>query len=156
MVRFGPLGPYIWLSSYRVQKYGRGLRYKVRYEAPDGNERNKSFPDRQLGVAQDFLNEMENQIRKDTYIDPDAGKILFKEYAEKWLAAQTFDESSREGTEIRLRLHIYPYPGSDEMPSIKPSGYRGVGPSPPKERAGGDVQANHPRQHFGSLQSRDR
>jgi integrase len=105
----------------KTELYGRGMRYKVRYVDPDGNEQSKSFPDRQLGVAQEFLNEVENQKRKGTYLDPDAGKILFKEFADSWLDARTFDESSREGTEFRLKLHVYPYFGTKEIRAIKPS-----------------------------------
>lgn len=105
----------------KTELYGRGMRYKVRYLAPDGNERSKMYPDRQLGVAQDFLNEMENQTRKGTYLDPEAGKITFKELAEAWLEAKTFDESTREGVEWRLKLHVFPYFGNKEIRAIKPS-----------------------------------
>ncbi len=35
--------------------YGKGNRYRVRYEGPDGRERSESFPDRQKKAAEDFL-----------------------------------------------------------------------------------------------------
>ncbi|MEW6153557.1 MAG: hypothetical protein AB1673_06160 [Actinomycetota bacterium] len=55
------------------------------------------------------------------YVDPAAGRVTFAESAERWLAAQTFDESSREATELRLRLHASRHFGHRELRSIKPS-----------------------------------
>ncbi len=55
------------------------------------------------------------------YVDPAAGKITFAAFADRWLAAQTFDESTREATEIRLRLHATPVLGRRELRDIRPS-----------------------------------
>lgn len=104
--------------------YGKGMRYKVRYIDPDDKERSKSFPDRKLGAAQDFMHQMENDMTRGTYLDPDAGKIHFREFGETWLNSQTFEETTREGTEIRLRLHVYPYLGNQWLSAIKPSNIR--------------------------------
>ncbi|SFR21996.1 Site-specific recombinase XerD [Lentzea waywayandensis] len=102
--------------------YGKGLRYKVRIPLLGGGERTKSFPDRQKNAAEAFLHEMENDKNKGTYLDPDAGKIAFRRYAEEhWLDGQTFDESTREQVEIRLKLHVFPYFGDDELRVILPS-----------------------------------
>ena len=38
-----------------------------------------------------------------------------------WLDSQTFDPTTREGTERRLRLHILPTLGRIELRSLKPS-----------------------------------
>ncbi|WP_245554583.1 tyrosine-type recombinase/integrase [Actinosynnema mirum] len=98
------------------------MRYKVRFTGPDGRERSKAFPDRQKKRADDFLHEMENDKNKGTYLDPDAGKITFCDYAERhWINARTFDESTREGVEFRLKLHVYPYFGDTELRLIQPS-----------------------------------
>ena len=101
--------------------HGRGLRYRVRYIDPNGRERAKSFPHRDKGAAEAFLVTVEADKLRGSYLDPDAGRIPFRRYAVAWLAAQTFDESTREATETRLRVHIYPSLGSRALGSIRPS-----------------------------------
>jgi integrase len=100
---------------------GRGLRYRVRYTDPDGRERSKSFPDRDKRAAEAFLVTVEADKLRGSYIDPKAGRISLRRYASEWLAAQTFDESTREATESRLRVHVYPYFGDRGLASIRPS-----------------------------------
>jgi integrase len=56
-----------------------------------------------------------------SYLDPDAGKVTLKRYANRWLAAQTFDVTSRESVEMHLRLHVYPVLGGQQLRAIKPS-----------------------------------
>ncbi len=114
---------------YRIQDgnrvptplYGTGLRYRVRYTDPDGRERSKSFPDRDKRAAEAFLVTVEADKLRGSYIDPQAGRISLRRYAGEWLAGQTFDESTREATESRLRVHVYPYLGDRGLSSIRPS-----------------------------------
>jgi integrase len=114
---------------YRIQEgnrvptplCGRGLRYRVRYTDPDGRERSKSFPDRDKRAAEAFLVTVEADQLRGAYIDPQAGRISLRRYATEWLAGQTFDESTREATESRLRVHVYPYLGDRGLSSIRPS-----------------------------------
>ncbi|MGZ3140716.1 hypothetical protein ACVDFE_01680 [Lentzea chajnantorensis] len=44
---------------------------------PDGNEKSKSFPDRQKKRADDFLLEVESNKREGKYVDPKAGEVKF-------------------------------------------------------------------------------
>lgn len=97
------------LIRQKTPDFGKGFRYRVRYLDLNGVERSKSFPDRQKGAAEAFLHEIENDKNKGTYLDPAAGRISFRQFADKWLAAQTFDESTRDNVEVRLRVHVYPY-----------------------------------------------
>jgi hypothetical protein len=62
-----------------------------------------------------------------TYVDPRAGKITLRKYAGDWLAAQSFDPSTRQATELRLRLHVHPYLGDKELRAAAERG-AGVGP----------------------------
>jgi hypothetical protein len=62
----------------KTDLYGTGLRYKVRYLDPDGNEKSRSFPDKQKKRAEDFLIEMESDKREGKYIDPRAGLVTFE------------------------------------------------------------------------------
>ncbi|MBV9012875.1 MAG: site-specific integrase [Pseudonocardiales bacterium] len=105
----------------KTELYGKGNRYRVRYVNPDGQERARTYPDRQLAVAKAFLHKVETDIRQGSYLDPNAGKVIFREFAEKWLASRTFDESTRENMEFRFKLHVYPYFGDRELRDVKPS-----------------------------------
>jgi integrase len=93
----------------RTPRHGTGLRWRVRYLDPSGAERSKSFarkPD-----AERFMNATAAKVSDGTWIDPDAGKITLRKFADDWLAMQTFDPSTRETTGSRLRRHVYPVLG---------------------------------------------
>jgi hypothetical protein len=47
-------------------------------------------------------------VHRGSYIDPGAGKVTLAAYAASWLGMQTFQASSRESVEMRLRRHILP------------------------------------------------
>lgn len=108
------------VTRVKTSLHGTGLRYKVRYIDPDGVERSKSFPDRQKKKADDFLIEMESDKREGKYIDPNAGKILFRVQAENWLKGYSADAATRQTIESRLRSQLYPYFGKRSLVSISP------------------------------------
>jgi hypothetical protein len=108
----------------KTARYGTGNRYRVRYEGPDGRERSESFPDRQKKAAESFLIKVESDKQRGSYIDPAAGRMLFGEFAEAWLRTHSFDESSRESTEIRVRKHLIPFFGKRQLGAIPPSAIR--------------------------------
>ncbi len=112
------------VTRHKTSLHGTGMRYRVRYIGPDGRERSKSFPDRQKRAAEDFLVSVESDKLRGTYLDPVAGRLTFAEYAGRWLAHQTFDESTREVTERRLRRHILPNLGQLELSAIRPAHVR--------------------------------
>jgi integrase len=103
---------------------GTGMRYKVRYIAPDGKEKAQSFPDKRKRDAQAFLASVQADILKGSYIDPDAGRVTFKRYADEWLAASTSDEMTRVRLEYEFRLHVYPTFGDMPMTAIQPTTIR--------------------------------
>jgi len=108
----------------KTDLHGKGKRYRVRYTDPAGRERSKSFPDRHKRNAEDFLGEIENDKRRGSYLDPAAGRILFKNYAESWLASQTVEESTREIVGVRLRKHVFPRFGQCPLALITPADIR--------------------------------
>lgn len=108
----------------KSERFGTGDRYRVRYIAPDGRERSKSFPDRAKRDAEGFLAGVETDKRRGTFIDPVAGRKPFRVFAEDWLRTHSFDESSRESTEIRVRKHIIPFFLDRPISSIQPSTVR--------------------------------
>jgi hypothetical protein len=106
----------------KTELHGKGMRYRVCYRDPNGHaKRSQSFPDRQKGVAEAFLHEVETDKDKGSYLDPTAGRITFRRFAETWLAAQTFAESTRESVAGRLVRHVYPHFGDTELRSIGPA-----------------------------------
>src|SRR5436305_4342623 len=99
----------------KTDRYGAGLRYRVRYIGPDVRERCESFPDRQKRAADAFLVSMETDKLRGAYVEPARGRMTFGEFAENWLRTHSFDESSRESTEIRVRKHLLPYFGAMQL-----------------------------------------
>lgn len=55
------------------------------------------------------------------YVDPKAGSVTLADFAAQWLEAQTFDASTRETMESRVRTHILPTIGDMELRHLKPS-----------------------------------
>jgi integrase len=110
----------------KTHLHGKGKRYRVRYIDPDGRERSKSFPDRQKRQAENFLGEIESDKRRGSYVDPVAGLMPFRSYAESWLASQTVEESTREAVGLRLRKHIFPRLGQRSLASITPADIRSL------------------------------
>jgi integrase len=100
---------------------GTGLRYKVRYVDPNGKERSKSFPDKKLGLARDFLSKVEADKITGDYLDPDAGKIALRVYIADWLKGQTQDEESQRTLRSKIKNQIYPKLGDFHLSSINES-----------------------------------
>jgi integrase len=102
----------------KTELYGKGLRYKVRYYDADNRERNKSFPDKQLSRAQGFLTSMQHDVLTGTYLDPDKGKIVFREYAGLVLMGRSQDDVTQDTLKSRLENQIYPYLGNKPVEKI--------------------------------------
>ncbi|WP_328466722.1 site-specific integrase [Actinoplanes sp. NBC_00393] len=118
-------GPGRKITRVKTKLHGVGMRYRVRYTDPTtGRERKKSFPDRAKRAAENFLTSIESDKLRGTYIDPAAGQMLFRDFAETWLRTRRFDASTRESVEIRVRRHLYPYFGDRQLSSIKPGQIR--------------------------------
>ncbi|MFI6354665.1 tyrosine-type recombinase/integrase [Streptomyces sp. NPDC050743] len=108
----------------KTERHGVGLRYRARYVGPDGAEKSKSFPDKQKRKAEQWLANIEADMSRGDYLDPDAGKVTFEQYATEWMATQITDPLTRESVESRLRLHAIPYLGTRPLGSFTPSHLR--------------------------------
>ncbi|MGH3840267.1 MAG: tyrosine-type recombinase/integrase [Pseudonocardiaceae bacterium] len=98
---------------------GNGLRYKVRYLDPSGNEKSRMYPDKCKKQAEDFLLEVESSKREGKYVDPRAGRIKFRQQAENWIKGQSPDRATREVLRSRLDSQIYPHFGDLPINTIK-------------------------------------
>ena len=107
------------MASISKREVGEKPRYDVNYREPDGRRRRKTFLKK--SDAERFTATVEADKARGSYLDPDAGKVTLKRYADQWLAAQTFDVTSREIVEMHLRLHVYPVLGGKQIRTIKPS-----------------------------------
>jgi integrase len=103
----------------RTDRYGQGARWKARYRDPTGRERSKTF--RTKAEAERFLIKVESDKLRGAFLDPAAGRVTVQDFGTGWLEAQTFDASTREAVELRLRLHVYPHLGTAALSSVRPS-----------------------------------
>jgi integrase len=111
------------MASITERATGAGMRYDVRYWDPDGHQRRRSFT--KLALARQFATTVAADILRGNYVDPAAGKRTFKSYAEEWLSVQTFDPSTQDAVETRLRVHVYPVLGAKALRAIRPSTIQG-------------------------------
>lgn len=101
-----------------IQKRPNG-KWRARYRDPAGKEHASHFE--RKADAQRWLDQITTDIVRGAYVDPRAGRVVFGGFARDWLAAQTFDPSTREAVEVRLRVHILPTFGDMELRAIRPS-----------------------------------
>ncbi|MBL0748489.1 tyrosine-type recombinase/integrase [Nocardioides baculatus] len=101
-----------------IQKRPDG-RWRARYRDEAGQEHAKHFT-RKLD-AQRWIDEVTTSLVIGQYVDPRAGKITFKEYAEQWRAAQVHRPTSEAYVEGVLRRHVYPIFGARPIGSVLPS-----------------------------------
>ena len=110
------------MASIR-KRDGRPKPWEVLYRDDQDAQRSKSF--RLKSEADAFRASVEVDLRRSSYIDPDAGKVTLEDYAREWLDRQTFDAPTRVAMESRLRVHLYPTLGALQLRSIKASTVQG-------------------------------
>jgi integrase len=109
----------------RVEKRNRageptgGFTYRARYEGPDGKERTRHFKTKK--EANKWLDEKSAEIVTGTYVDPNVGNVLFKDYGEQWRHRQVHRPSTASDYEVQLRLHAYPILGNTRLNQLQPS-----------------------------------
>lgn len=95
-------------------------RYRARWrEFPGGPQKTKHF--NRKGDAERFVDGVRGDLARGVYIDPDAGRTLFKDYAEEWRSGQMHRASTASQTETYLRLHAYPILGHRPIGAVRRS-----------------------------------
>jgi integrase len=107
------------VASVRRRETAAGVRYDVRYRDPDGNQLTATFT--QKAKADAFKVTIEADKVRGVYVDPRAGRVTFRDFATEWLESRTFDESTRQAVELRLRVHAFPVLGDKQLGKVKPS-----------------------------------
>jgi integrase len=93
----------------------------VRYRTDGGRtskQREQSFGD-DLKEAENFLLKVEHDKKAHVFIDPEAGKAVFRTEAEAWLAQRIGADSSDTTYRSVLRTHVYPAIGHRQMRTIR-------------------------------------
>jgi Phage integrase, N-terminal SAM-like domain len=94
-------------------------QWRARYRDETGKEHAKHFARKVDG--QRWLDEVTASMVRGEYVDPRAGRVTFKAYAEQWRASQVHRVTSQLTIESALRRHTYPTLGDKPLSAIKPS-----------------------------------
>lgn len=94
-------------------------KWRARYRDAAGKQYARHF-DRKLD-AQRWLDEVTASIVTGQYVDPRAGRVTFRAYAEQWRQMQVHRPNTAAHVETMLRRHAYPTFGERTLVSIMPS-----------------------------------
>ncbi|WP_267308650.1 tyrosine-type recombinase/integrase [Mycobacterium barrassiae] len=106
-------------SMVCTKLHGKGRRWRVRWVGPDGRELTASYEKR--ADADRRKRQLDSDLHTGNYIDPAAGQVTFRDYAEAWRKRQVHRGTSSDHVESRLRLHAYPVFGDRPIAAILPS-----------------------------------
>ena len=97
--------------------------YRVIWTDPSGRRQRKQFSkattSRPAEAARRFKTELEAELLRGTYVNPQAGQVTFREFAEEWQAGLGQRRSSIEKLEQVMRVHVYPLIGDMHMGAIR-------------------------------------
>jgi integrase len=98
--------PHAWVVRYRTL----GGRASRQQERSFGTSRRE---------ADDFALKVEHDKRASVFIDPAAGDVLFRGYAETWLSRHTGADSTVAGYRSVLRAHVNPAFGNRPLSRVR-------------------------------------
>jgi integrase len=101
-----------------VKRHSNG-RWRARYRDESGGEHARHFA-RKID-AERWLATVQADMLRGTYVDPRAGRVTFRDYAERWRSIQVHRPTTRAQIETHLRRNVYPYLGDRPMGSIRRS-----------------------------------
>ena len=91
--------------------------YVVRYRGPDRKPRSKTF--KRKADAESFLRTVEADVMRGTWVDPNAGKILLRDWGTQWWdTTVNLRPSTRARDNATYRNHIEPAFGAVPIASI--------------------------------------
>src|SRR3954449_4315848 len=93
--------------------------YRPRFRDAAGKEHARHF--KRKVDAQRWLDEMTAAMVTGQYVDPSAGRVTVREYAEHWRASQVHRPTTAAHVETMLRRHVYPTLGDRALASVLPS-----------------------------------
>ena len=99
-----------------IDRYGS--QWRARWRTPDGKSRSRVFK-RKLD-AERWLTSVEHNKLTGGYVDPAAGKVTFRSYAEEWRARQVWRPSTAENTAAQL-ARVFPVIGDRPLAQLRTS-----------------------------------
>src|SRR5665647_1541946 len=120
--RRGPAGGVSAMAWVTKRRGSDGdLRYQGRYRDPFGAKRTAgTYPSHRQALK--AANRAEGKVSDGTWLDPNAGTITFREYAEDvWLPSRHLEVTTRAGYQSYLRTHFVPFFGHMQLARIMPS-----------------------------------
>ena len=93
--------------------------HRARFRDATGKEHARHFT-RKVD-AQRWLDEMTAAMVTGQYVDPAAGRVTVREFAERWRASQVHRPTTAAHVETMLRRHVYPTLGQKPLSSVLPS-----------------------------------
>jgi integrase len=106
------------VASVEKRDDGRPKPWLVRWRDEAGTQRKKSFA-RKVD-ADRFRAEVEHSLNTGAYVDPAAGRISFRDYAESWRVSQPHRSNTAVRVASQLSKHVYPVLGGRPIAAIRP------------------------------------
>lgn len=91
----------------KTDRHGKGHRWRARWTDPSGKWCSESFEKK--GDADNKLDRIKQDLRENTYIDPDAGKTDTGAFTKEWLKGLGGDSATKEQVSRQLGKHFIPY-----------------------------------------------
>jgi integrase len=91
----------------RIRQLPSG-RWQARYPGPDGIGRSAPRTFERKRDAADWLAEKRTELARGDWLNPDLGRVLFGEYAARWVNERDLSETTRERYDQVLRVHLLP------------------------------------------------
>jgi integrase len=110
-------------ARVRTDRYGVGQRWLARWRDDAGVQRKRAF--KRKDDAERFLAKITIDLAGHVYVDPQAGRVTVREYAERWRKAQVHRATTAAQVETHLRRHVYPTFGDRPLASVRPSEVQG-------------------------------
>lgn len=100
-------------------------RWEVRYRAPDGRERSRTFHTRR--DAERFASTATADMLRGAWIDPQHANLTVLELAKRWLDSNPAKRSSTRATDdSQLRVHLLPSLGDRRVGSVSRADIQGL------------------------------
>jgi hypothetical protein len=99
--------------------HGQGKRWQARWRDEVGEQRAEVF-DHKSDARRAEAAATVDPLRG-SFVDPRAGRVLFRDVAEGWRVAQVHRATTAAQVETHLRRHVYPAFGDRALGSIRPS-----------------------------------
>ncbi|GAA2858419.1 putative prophage phiRv2 integrase [Actinoplanes cyaneus] len=98
--------------------------WQARYTGPDGLPRLGRSPFDTKRAAEQWLVEVEADILKSEWVDPDAGKVELDDYITRWIKERDLKPRTREEYERNIRLHVRTQLGNVALNQVTPQRIR--------------------------------